>query len=125
MRPPTSILAVLAVLATTAGSALAQPGQASQAARARLQSASLVRSGGFVYYRRVLGTVARTDSAALSALSALLPAQLPVARPQAPCADCRTTRLELVVGGRRVSYVWNASPPRSLRRLVAALVRHG
>jgi hypothetical protein len=58
-------------------------------------------------------------------MSALLPAPLPAAPRAVLCADCRTTPLDLVVDGRRFRYVWDASPPRSLRPLVAALVRHG
>jgi hypothetical protein len=123
MRRRISSLAALLLLAVTA--AVTFPPQPAQAARPHVQSASLVRSGGFAYYRRVLATVGRSDGAALAALSALLPARLPAPRRVPLCADCRTTRLELVVGGRAISYVWDASPPRSLRRLVAALVRHG
>lgn len=90
-----------------------------------MQAATLVRTGGFVYYRRVLAAVGAADASALARLSALLPAHLPAAPPAVLCADCRTTRLDLVVDGRRFRYVWDAFPPRPLRPLVAALVRHG
>ena len=120
------LLVTLALLpAATAATASVHPPTPAQRTRLHMQAATLVRSGGFVYYRRVLAVVGNADASALGRLSALLPARLPTAPPAVLCADCRTTRLELVVDGRHVRYVWHAFPPRSLRPLVAALVRHG
>jgi hypothetical protein len=125
MRLRISVLAALLLAAALPGSGSAGSPRAATTSPQQVRSASLVRSGGFVYYRHVLATVRPAETAALAALSAFLPRPLPPHRRPVLCADCRTTRLDLVLGSTRVSYVWDAAPPRSLRPLVAALVRHG
>jgi len=125
MRLRISVLAALLLAAALPGSGTAGSARAPKAPASQVRSASLVRSGGFVYYRHVIATVGTADVTTLAALSTLLPRPLPAQRRPVLCADCRTTRLDLVIGNRRVSYVWDAAPPRSLRPLVAALVRHG
>jgi hypothetical protein len=119
------LVALALLLPATAVTASVHPGNSAHRTGLHMQSARLVRSGGFAYYHRVLAVVRPGDASALARLSALLPVQLPAAPRAVLCADCRTTRLDLVVDGRRFRYGWDASPPRSLRPLVAALLHHG
>jgi hypothetical protein len=125
MCPRPRFLSALALTAAIAVTGLVPPAWAAAPKAPRVQSAKLVRFGGFAYYSRTLATVGPGDTAARRALSALLPRSLPPPPSAVLCADCRMTRLELAVSGRRRTYVWDAAPPRSLRPLVAALRRHG
>jgi hypothetical protein len=121
MRPHHIALAagLVAIGVLTVGGV--RPGERPSPPRRDIQVVSLVRSGGFTAYSRTLAKLGPADATRLHALSRLVPAPLPRARRAVLCADCRITRLDLVIGGKHHSYTWDAAPPEALRRLVAAL----